>query len=436
MKNTIVSKHSPTYDVIVIGGGPAGTTTATLLAQKGYKTLILEKSKFPRFSIGESLIPETYWPLKRLGMLDRMKNSHFVKKYSVQFISPSGREAKPFYFFETNPHESSMTWQVLRSEFDQMMIENATEHGAEIRQGVHVKKILFEEECVVGVQTRPANGNGHEDEKIQAQVVVDASGRNSLISRRFRLRRPYPELDRVAIFAHYENGRRLSGIDEGATIAAYIRDKLGWFWYIPLPNNIVSVGVVAPPAVLYGERKKNPRTILEKEIDMCSWIKARLTRARRVSRVYVLSDFSYRARQCAGNGWVLVGDAFGFLDPVYSSGILLALKSGEFAVEAIDEAFQTGDFSAASLGSFGPKLCQGMEIFRGLIHAFYTPTFSFGKFVREFPEHQKTLIDILSGDVFRDDVQAILPALNQYCALPSPLPLEHLNGNVKHKFVA
>jgi flavin-dependent dehydrogenase len=429
MERSITPKHPTTYDAVVIGGGPAGSTTATLMAQKGYRVLVLERTKFPRFSVGESLMPETYWTFERLGILKKLKASHFTKKYSVQFVSSAGRESKPFYFFETNPHESSMTWQVLRSEFDQMLLENAAEHGVEVRQNVQVKEVLFEEDRAVGVLACSTNGNSTE-EKIGARVVVDASGRNSFLARRLRLRRPDPKLDQISIFAYFEGGKRDPGLDEGVTRVVKLRDNIGWFWYIPLPRDEISVGVVASPSFLYNGRPKDPEKILEAEIELCPWIKDRLAPARRKTKAYVLSDFSYRSRQCAGNGWVLVGDAFGFLDPVYASGVFLALKSGEFAADSIDEALQTGDLSGPSLGRFGPKLVSGMEAIRKLIYTFYNPDFIFADFVQEHPEHRQNLIDLLIGNVFADEPQEIFSAIARYSNLPEPVPLEHPgNGN-------
>src|SRR5580658_6977899 len=179
MPQSIASNNQ--VDVIVIGGGPAGATTSTLIAQKGYKVRLFERAKFPRFHIGESLIPETYWVLKRLNMLDKMKSSPFVKKHSVQFVGQSGRLSEPFYFLDHKPHECSQTWQVLRSEFDQMMLDNAREHGVEVHEGVRVVEVLFEGQRAVGVKVATEDGALSE---IRSRVVVDASGQSTMIAGR------------------------------------------------------------------------------------------------------------------------------------------------------------------------------------------------------------------------------------------------------------
>src|SRR5687768_1171920 len=176
------------YDVVVIGGGPAGSTTSTILAQGGLKVALFEREKFPRFHIGESLIPETYWVLKRLNMLGKMQQSHFVKKYSVQFVNAHGKESAPFYFWDNKPHECSQTWQVVRSEFDQMMLDNAREQGVDAHDGVHVVEVLFEGD---GEADRAEHGQGKavgvaikqdgQRREIRAKVVVDASGQAALL---------------------------------------------------------------------------------------------------------------------------------------------------------------------------------------------------------------------------------------------------------------
>ena len=182
--------------VIVIGGGPSGSTAATLIAQKGHRVRLFERETFPRFHIGESLIPQTYWVLKRLNMLDKMKGSHFIKKYSVQFVGSSGRLSEPFYFWDNRPHECSQTWQVRRSEFDQKMLENAVEHGVDVQQGVRVLEVLFEGDRAVGVRVQNMDGTNERVER--ADVIVDASGQSSLIMGKLGLREWDPVLKKAA----------------------------------------------------------------------------------------------------------------------------------------------------------------------------------------------------------------------------------------------
>ena len=168
-----------TYDTIVIGGGPAGSTAATLIAQQGYRVLLVERDAEPTFKIGESLIPATYWTFKRIGMLEKLRRSHFPQKFSVQFFTRTGKATNPFYFFESNPHESAVTWQVLRSEFDQMLLDNAIEEGVEVRRGVNVRKVLFKDDKAIGIAAQ----NGKQLETIHGTVIVDSTGQRSLIRR-------------------------------------------------------------------------------------------------------------------------------------------------------------------------------------------------------------------------------------------------------------
>ena len=397
-------------DVIVIGGGPAGATTATLIAQKGHSVRLFERMKFPRFHIGESLIPETYWVLERLGMLDKMKKSHFVKKYSVQFVSSSGKLSAPFYFWDNRPHECSQTWQVARSEFDQMMLENAREHRVDAREGVHVRDVLFEGDRAVGVTVRHPDGS---EEKVRAKVVVDASGQSGLIQHKFKLRIWDPQLNKGAIWTYWENAYRDTGKDEGATIVLQTANKQGWFWNIPLHDNRVSIGVVAPFDYLFKGRNNHEKTY-EEEVELSPAMKDRLKDAKRVTGYFATRDYSYRATKVAGDGWVLVGDAFGFLDPLYSSGVLLALKSGELAADAICEGFDSGDLSAAQLGKWGPAFNRGVDRMRRLVCEFYDG-FNFGKFIREFPYLRGTVTDLLIGDLFTERVDKVWgPLETQY----------------------
>lgn len=389
-------------DVIVIGGGPAGSTVSALIAQHGYKVQLFERERFPRFHIGESLIPETYWVLQRLGMLEKMQKSHFVKKYSVQFVNATGKLSAPFYFWDNKPHECSQTWQVVRSEFDLMMLNNAREHGVDAHEGVRVRDVLFEKQRAVGVMIQLEDGTTRE---VRARVVVDASGQSGLLQNKFKLRVWDPILNKGAIWTYWQGAYRDKGRDEGATMVLQTANRLGWFWYIPLNDDRVSVGVVAPFDYLFKGRGSHEQTYIE-EVERCPAVKERVASGKRMTGYFATKDYSYRATQAAGDGWVTIGDAFGFLDPLYSSGVLLALKSGEMAADAIVEGFQRSDLSAAQLGKWGELFNQGVDRMRRLVCEYYDG-FSFGQFVRNYPHLRGTVTDLLIGDLFTDRVDSV-----------------------------
>lgn len=397
-------------DVVVIGGGPAGATVSTLLAQQGHQVQLFERERFPRFHIGESLIPETYWVLERLNMLDKMKGSHFVKKFSVQFVTDKGRLSEPFYFHDNKPHECSQTWQVLRSEFDLLMLNNAAEHGVQVHQGARVLDVLFEGSRAVGVTVEHEGGQVQE---VRAQVVVDASGQSSMIIGKLGLRVWDQDLKKAAVWTYWENAFRDTGRDEGATHVMQTQGKQGWFWYIPLHNNIVSIGVVANHEYLFQNRaSKELEDIYSEEVSRCPGLIPRLANAKRVAPFRAAKEYTYRSTQVAGDGWVLVGDAFGFLDPLYSSGVLLALRSGSVAADAISEGLKNGDTSAAQLGKWGPDFIRGMDRMKRLVCEYYDG-FSFGRFVKKHPHLKGHLTDLLIGDLFDDKVDDVVEPMNE-----------------------
>lgn len=389
-------------DVVVIGGGPAGSTVSTLLAQHGCRVQLFERERFPRFHIGESLIPETYWVFDRLKMLDKMKASPFVKKFSVQFVAASGKLSAPFYFHDNKPDECSQTWQVIRSEFDTMMLDNAREQGVEVHQPARVLEVLFDGDRAVGVRVQKEDGT---TEEVRAKVVVDASGQSTMLQNRFKLRLWDPVLNKGAIWTYWQGAYRDTGRDEGATVVIQTTNKQGWFWYIPQHDDTISVGVVAPFDYLFKGRGSHEQTYNE-EVEACPNVKERVAGAKRVTGYFATKDYSYRSKEVAGDGWVLVGDAFGFLDPLYSSGVLLALKSGEMAADAIAEGIARNDLSAAQLGKWGERFNKGVDRMRRLVCEYYDG-FSFGKFVKTFPDLRGLVTDLLIGDLFDDRVDAV-----------------------------
>ncbi|MFQ5494184.1 MAG: NAD(P)/FAD-dependent oxidoreductase [Phycisphaerae bacterium] len=395
------------YDCVVVGGGPAGATAAALIAERGHTVLVLERSRFPRHHIGESLMPQTYWTLERLGMLERLAASGFPRKQSVQFVSASGKDSQPYYFTDRDPGAHSITWQVRRDLFDEMMLDNACRRGAEVCFEASVSEVLLAGGRATGVTVRTAGTT----RRINASVVVDATGMVGLLSRQLSIREADPELHNACIYAYYDGAVRDEGRNAGATIIIHTQDRKGWFWFIPLSGGVSSIGIVAPPAYLFDGRGGDPAATLDEEIRSCRGVERRLQRARRVDGPYVTSDFSYRSRRLAGDGWVMVGDAYGFLDPIYSSGVFFALTSGEMAADAIHEGLSSGDLSGESLGRFQGRLDGGMHMIRRLVHAFYDRSFSFGRFTRAHPRFQDHIVRLLIGDVFNDEVGEVFDAM-------------------------
>lgn len=402
------------YDVAVIGGGPGGAALATFLARKGRRCLVTEQAEFPRYHIGESLVPHTYGIFDRLGLLPKLEQSAFPVKHSVRFISPDGTEATPFYFSETIPGDGARTWQVSRGEFDRMMLDHARENGVEVRTGATVEKVLFDGERATGITYTNSDG----PETVRAKVVVDASGRATVIGNQLDLKGEVPGLNKGTLWSYYRGGKRLPGIDAGETTMMLIPGG-GWFWYIPLPDDLVSVGIVADPDYLF-TGDDTPEQIYEREVAKCPALVERLAAARREGSVRGLKRMSYLNRQTCGEGWVMIGDARAFLDPIYSSGLFLALASAELAADCIEDALTSEDFSAARLGAFEPALWDGIESVRRLIHAFYDPQFSFTEFNKRFPEQRRSLIDCLVGDVVKD-MTSFREALETMTAPPPPL---------------
>lgn len=399
--------------VAIIGGGPAGATVATLVAKAGHAVDLFERERFPRFKIGESLIPNTYWILDRLGMLPKLRQSAFVKKYSVQFIGESGKLSEPFYFHDYNPHESSQTWQVRRSEFDSLMLDNAVEHGARVHFGARVLDVHFDGDWAVGIRTQTADRSAVD---VPVDVVVDCSGQSSMLISRLGLRQYDPALRKAAVWTYWRGAQRGVGIAEGATLVCQTAGKLGWFWYIPLHDDIVSVGVVASDDFLFKNRSsRDLEAIFNEEVERCPAIKERIAGAERADDFRAAKEFSYRSAAAAGNGWVAAGDAYGFLDPLYSSGVLLALKSGELAADAIIDGLRDNDVSGSRLGAWQTEYNRGMDRMRNLVCEFYDGL-NFGKFVRRFPQLKARITDILIGDLFKDEIDELWEPLAQFRA--------------------
>jgi flavin-dependent dehydrogenase len=398
------------YDVIVAGGGPAGSTVSALLAEAGHSVLLVERSRTPQFKVGESLMPATYWTFERLGVLATMKRSAFPTKWSVQFFNHRGHGSKPFYFHEFSDEESSQTWQVLRSDFDQMLLDNAADKGVAVRRGVAVNDVRFADDRAIGAELRLADGSNR---NVESKVVVDATGQSALLAQRLGLRDFEPTLRNISYYTHFAGAHFDHGIDSGATLILRTSDRKAWFWFIPLPQGMASVGVVGGVDNLVAGRPADPEIVFREELAKCPRLEERLAGAKQAMPMMAIRDFSYHAREVAGNGWVLVGDAFGFIDPIYSSGVFLALKSAEMAADSIHDALAAGRPSAANLGAFRAELERGISALRELVYAYYDPDFSVATFLQRYPRFRRDLTEMLVGNVFRmplDDFVATLKA--------------------------
>ena len=417
--------NNNTYDVIVMGGGPAGSSVATMLAREGRQVILFEKEIFPRHHIGESLMTDTYWTFRRMGLLEKLRESPFVRKYSVQFANAAGKESRPFYFFEAVHHESAVTWQVTRAKFDELLLNHAAESGATVHQGVLVKQVLFEDDRAVGVEVQMPDGSR---EMFFAKVVVDATGQMAMLSNKFRWRVRDPKLKKAVLYSYWKNVHREPDLNGGATLVLRTEHGSGgWFWYIPLDDGITSVGIVADPDYLLKGRGQDLAKIYNEEIEKCEPCRRRVAGGERVDKIYSILDYSYRSKHNAGNGFILIGDAYGFLDPIYSSGVLLALKMAELATDAIHDAFNHNDFSAARLGQYQAKLDRGIESMRKLVYAFYNDNFSFSGFLRKYPDERTHIINLLIGDVFKEGVDNVYGPMSEFAEIPPPL-YEQLDG--------
>jgi flavin-dependent dehydrogenase len=389
------------YDVIVIGAGPAGSTTAGLVAQSGKSVLLVEREKFPRFHVGESLMPETFWPLERLGLVERMKASQFVRKHSVQFVTSNGKESEPFYFQQHDPRESSVTWQVERAEFDKMLFDRAAELGADCVDECRVMEVIFDEmQKATGVRIKGSDG---QSQSIAASIVVDATGQQTLIANSLGLKQYDPKLKKAGIWGYWKNAMRDEGQNAGATIIMHTDAKASWFWFIPLSDDITSIGVVGDHDYMLKRGTSFEQTYAD-EIAICAGLLPRLKEAQQVGKLHVAKEYTYWTSQHAGDGWVLVGDALGFIDPIYSSGVYFAMVMGERAADAIIEGLEKGDYSAQQLSKWCPDFKNGAKWLRKLVDAYYTKEFSFGGFMRDNPQFRGNLTDLLIGRIFYDGV--------------------------------
>lgn len=382
-----------TTDVLIVGGGPAGTTAATLLARKGWRVTLLEKARHPRFHIGESLLPMNMPILERLGVLEQVR-AIGVLKLGADFPNEDG-DYNVFRFDRALDPKSGYAFHVKREEFDHLLFEHARGSGVDAREGVKVERIEFDSQG--RPETVHARGDGGEV-AFRPRHVLDASGRDAFLGARLGLRERNPKHASAAVFSHYTGVQRRQGEDAG-NISIY-RHEHGWAWLIPLRDGVTSVGVVCYPDYMK-TRKGDTEAFLQRTLALMPEAAQRMQDAQRVAPVHVTGNYAYECTRMHGPGWTLVGDAYSFVDPMFSSGVFLAMHGAEQAATMVDTALREPAREARLQRALQRHLDAGLDEFKWFIYRFTSPT------MKELFAHPRNLwrveqavVSMLAGDVF------------------------------------
>ena len=393
------------YDAAVIGGGPAGSTVATVLARAGRSVIVFEKEKFPRFHVGESLLPFTLPLFDELGLSEKIRAAGFQEKYGAFFWNEASGGTRPVVFEKSWDDRHPMAYQVKRADFDLLLLRHCEEAGAVVREETAVREVLFEGGRAVGVVARGRAGG---EEEVRARVVVDASGQTAFISQKLGTRRFDPKLKRAAVFAHYEGVPRSPGKQAGDILLP--TEEGVWYWIIPFSDGTSSVGAVFDPAIPGGTEGETLEQRFERLIARSRRMPELLGSGRRTSKVHGISDYSASSAKFRGDGYVLVGDAATFLDPVFSTGVFLAMATGIRAARAIDRAIaRHGRVDARDLKDYEKEANRLVARFRRFVYAFYDPLF-FEAFCTEAPleSMRAAVTSVLAGGVEKVPFRALI----------------------------
>jgi len=359
------------FDFAVAGGGPAGSSAAISLGQHGHSVVLFERDTFPRFHIGESLLSTANDAFATLGVAKRIEAACFPEKWGARLFTHDGQSGRYVDFTDVREVNRPQTYQVCRQEFDRILMERAREVGVEVREGCNVTACEFEPDAAILDIASRAEGA---TERLHVRAIVDATGRGGLIARKFNLRTEEPLLANIAIFSHYTNVPRLQG-PRPDDIRLIARSDAGWFWLIPISKELTSVGVVLPKALYRTLANGSPEETLNRTISDTPIVAELMREARREWPVRVEKDFSYSASAYAGDRWILAGDAGSFLDPVFSTGVSIAMESGIEAAAELHRALIGNDFSASSFAAFSRRQRRRFKTFRRFVTGFYTPQF-------------------------------------------------------------
>jgi flavin-dependent dehydrogenase len=381
-----------TSDVAVIGGGPGGSSVATHLARGGLSVTLFEREVFPRFKVGESLVPATMLMLERLGVLERVERGGYQVKYGATFHDQETGLGHTFYFLEGMPWPN-WTYNVPRADFDALLLDHSRKQGVVVHQPATVSGVAFDAD---GVTLEVDSGGDRLTHR--ARFLVDASGRDAFLAARIGRRSRVPNLGKVAAFAHVRGGRRFEGREVG-NVRIYLFEG-GWFWWIPMSNDMASVGAVvhARDARAYAGQ---PEALFDAMVARCDAVAEHLTSAKRVTPIYLTANFAYTNAPIVGDRFLSVGDAIAFVDPIFSSGVFIAMRSGELAAQAILAAFADGRFTARRFAAYERRVWRGVAPFFKFIHKYYEPSF-LDLFLqpRDRLGMVRAVLNVLSGGAF------------------------------------